>query len=293
MLNSLWLLLVVPGLPLLGFIGWLHWFVAQRDRASRRPFHEMPRPPGWSLQNRMSDLMSDFTWQFMCGSLIGIVAWALAFSEKIPAWLALGLGFPVCLFFIVRAGRSLLRYMNHRLGLLGEQVVGQTLDRLSSDSVLVIHDLEIREPGRKPWNIDHVVIARSGVFSIETKARRKPHGKRTAGQQGHKLIFDGTRIIFPAPMKPDRHGLDQAKRNADWLEALLAAHNGERVPVTPVLVFPGWWVEAKGKGAVAVMNQKQLPGFLAGRPAVLDDLRFRAISNQLTERGRIDLSLPV
>lgn len=77
---------------------------------------------------------------------------------------------------LVRSSRVLVRARNNHLGLLGEQVVGQVLDSLSSDSVRVFHDLQIRDPKRKPRNIDHVVLTPAGVFVIETKTRRKPRG---------------------------------------------------------------------------------------------------------------------
>lgn len=136
-----------------------------------------------------------------------------------------------------------------------------------------------------------MVVGPGGVFVIETKARRKPKGN-SGPQKGHQLIFDGQQIIFPAPMKPDRHGLEQAQRNADWLAAKLSALNGEPITVNPVLVFPGWWVEAKGKGSVSVLNAKQLPSLLSGRKPILSDRTVRAISNQLEGMCRIDLSAP-
>ena len=285
-------MLLVLGLPIAALLGWIHWFVASRERQSRRPFHEMSRPAGWSLQNRMTDLLMEFLLHYMMATLVGVMAWAYAVLGKVNPWLALTVGFLLCSLLLFRGSRLLLRYGNHRLGLVGEQLVGRILDQHSSDTVRVFHDLEIQEPGKKPWNIDHVVVTPSGIFAIETKARRKPRGKSGGENESHRVVFDGNRLIFPEPMAPDRHGLDQAERNASWLASKLSDLNGEAVPVTPVLVFPGWWIEAKGKGPVAVMNPKQLPGFLSGRPPVLQPVRFRAIAAQLDERCRIDLSKP-
>lgn len=291
MSNQLWMLLLVPGLPLLGIVAWTHWFIRRRDRASRRPFEEMLRPPGWSLQQRSSDLLDDFTLHFMAAILVSMVAWAFAVSEKGPPAVALAIGLAASTYSMFRAGRSIVLVSNHRLGLIGEQVVGQILDRLALPQTRAFHDLEVREPGKKPWNIDHVVVSPGGIFVIETKARRKP--KAMAGKlKGHQLIFDGQQIIFPPPMKPDRHGLAQAQRNAQWLASKLSSLNGENVPVSPALVFPGWWVDATGKGAVSVMNAKQLPGFIGGRKPILSDRTVRAISNQLEDMCRIDLSAP-
>lgn len=228
----------------------------------------------------------------MAALMVGCMFWAFTFSGKGGPLLYLITGFIACSILFYRASRFILRYSNHRLGYLGEQVVGRILDQLSSDSVRVFHDLEIREPGKKPWNIDHIVLTPAGVFCIETKARRKPRSIAPDGQQSHKVIFDGQQLIFPHPMKPDRYGIDQALRNAEWLAEKLTSLNGTPIPVFPALVFPGWWVDAKGKGEVTVLNPKQLRSLLSSKSATLPADRQRAISNQLEERCRIDLSLP-
>lgn len=140
--------------------------------------------------------------------------------------------------------------------------------------------------------MDHVVLTPAGVFCIETKCRRKPRGMSPDGQQGHKVIFDGQQLIFPSPMGADRHGVDQATRNASWLSNKLTALNGTAIPVEPILVLPGWWVEMKIKGPVIVMNPKGLGSVLNGRKPILSDAQQRAIYAQLEERCKIDLSQP-
>lgn len=225
----------------------------------------------------------------MC-MIVGLFAWAIWLSDANQLLVALIAGFGACFFFARRVTKTLRTFANHRLGLLGEQVVGQILDRHSSETIRVFHDLEVIEPGKKPWNIDHVVLTPAGVFAIETKTRRKPKDTAPDAQQGHRITFDGQQLIFPAPMQPDRHGLDQAQSNANWLADKLTALNGAPIPVTPVLVFPGWWIDAKGKGPVTVLNPKLLPGFFAGRQPVLSNAQFRALTAQLDERCRIDLT---
>lgn len=264
-------------------------WASKRDRHLRRPFVEMPRPAGWSLLDRLDRLMDDFNTHLMMTMLIGAVCWAIAaFAENQSHLLAFGIA--GCSVFLYLSAKALIRYSNCRLGLLGELVVGQILDRLSSDTVHVFHDLEVRDPGKKPWNIDHVVVTPAGVFVIETKCRRKPRAVAPDGQKGHKIIFDGQQLIFPHPMRADRHGLDQASNNATWLSDKLSALNGTPIPVVPVLVLPGWWIDAKGKGPVAVLNPKLLSGFFCGRKSILSEQLQRAINAQLEERCGIDLT---
>ena len=234
--------------------------------------------------------MDSFADDLMLCMIGAVVSWALWFAHKDLIWVALILGLIVCSYATLRAQRRVIIAANHRLGLLGEQVVGQILDRLSSDAIRVFHDLEVTEPGKKPWNIDHVILSPAGVFAIETKTRRKPRGISPDGQQGHKVTFDGQQLLFPAPMKADRYGLEQARGNANWLADKLTALNGSPIPVIPVLVLPGWWIDAKGKGPVTVLNPKGLASCITGRPAVLSAVQVRAINAQLDERCRIDLT---
>jgi hypothetical protein len=290
MFSQLWFLLLVPGLPMAVLFLWIRSTSKKREQQYRRPFDEMPRPAGYSLQLRTADIMDKATEDLTVCLITGVVAWALSLSGQVPVWVAFVLGLVFCSIYAFRAKSRVVTYSNHRLGLLGEQVVGLILDRLSSDSIRVFHDLEVIEPGQKPWNIDHIVLTPAGVFAIETKTRRKPKDTGPGGQAGHKVIFDGQQLLFPAPMHADRYGLEQAQGNADWLAAKLTELNGAPIPVSAVLVLPGWWVEAKGKGLVAVFNPKGLPGFLARGPGIFSDRQFRAINAQLEERCRIDLT---
>lgn len=290
MFSQLWFLLLVPGLPLGLLIAWMLATAKKRERQYRRPFDAMPRPAGYSLQIRTAVISEKISEDLMMCMVGGCVSWAIWLSDKSLIWVASILGLIFCSVLAIRVKCRIITYFNHRLGLLGEQVVGLILDRLSSASIRVFHDLEVTEPGRKTWNIDHVVLTPAGVFAIETKTRRKPKETGTGGQVGHKVIYDGQQLIFPSSMQADRHGLQQAQGNADWLAGKLTDLNAAPIPVSPVLVLPGWWVEGKGKGSVAALNPKGLPSFLTGRPSIFSDKQFRALNAQLEERCRIDLT---
>ncbi len=277
----------MPGLPIAGLLSWMWWWRKRRDQRSKRPFLQMPRPPGWSLQSRTEDLMSDFMLNTMMIALLGGIAWAFYVAQG-NLLTSLLIAVPGSAIFLYLARKNLLCYANHRLGLLGEQVVGGVLDRLSSPTTHVFHDLEIKQPGRKPWNIDHIVVTTTGVSLIETKARRKQVGESADGQKGHKLVFDGKQLIFPSPMRPDRHGLKQAARNAEWLSAKLSQLNGTPVPVSPALVFPGWFIDRKAKGDVSVLNEKEIESFLGRRGEILSPERLRAICGQLQDLSKVE-----
>jgi hypothetical protein len=57
-------------------------------------------------------------------------------------------------------------------GAVGEERVGDRLDRLTKHGAIVLHD---RRVPRSRANIDHIVVARSGVWVIDTKRYRGKH----------------------------------------------------------------------------------------------------------------------
>jgi hypothetical protein len=77
------------------------------------------------------------------------------------------------LFAGIVAIRSAVTFWGHRrtteiwaIGSAGEHTVGARLDRLTAKGIVVIHDRRI--PGSRA-NIDHIVVAPSGVYVIDTK----------------------------------------------------------------------------------------------------------------------------
>lgn len=65
------------------------------------------------------------------------------------------------------------------VGALGEERLGKGLDRLRSDSVLLLHDRRIP---RSKANIDHLAVTSTGVFVIDAKKYRgRPHLKIEGG----------------------------------------------------------------------------------------------------------------
>jgi hypothetical protein len=135
----------------------------------------------------------------------GLVCWPLSLVAFIPALVLLRQGW----------GGRRLDPTNDIKGLEGERRVGEILASLEPD-VLSVHDLDL---GR--GNVDHVAIAPSGVFAIETKHWRGRFARRRG-----ELIHDE----FDHP-----EARRQAMRSALAVHALLA-DAGIDVWVTPLLV---------------------------------------------------------
>ena len=103
-------------------------------------------------------------------------------------------------------------------GARGEERLGNHLDVLESRGWTILHDVVL-----DGWNIDHVAIGPTGVFTIETKS----HPGR--------ISFDGTQLVRSGkPLEKDF--LRQAKSQALWLGKQLS-QRGHPEFVTPIVCF--------------------------------------------------------
>jgi Nuclease-related domain len=145
-------------------------------------------------------------------------------------------------------------------GAIGEEQVGAVLDALPSEQRTVIHDASL---GR--GNVDHIVIGRAGVFTVETKSH-------------------------PGPVRVGRvHGatLSQAHAQRRAVERVTG------VEVEPLIAYSRAWVDkpmARRKG-VRVLPARMLPGYLAKRPQKLSEqqveqAQVRLAQALLEERAR-------
>jgi hypothetical protein len=170
------------------------------------------------------------------------------------------------------------RFRRIAVGIEGERVVGQFLERLRDQGYQVFHDVV-----GETFNLDHVVIGPAGALTIETKVRRKP------ANGSAKITFDGERILIDG-FAPDRDPVVQAKAQAAWLQQVLADSTGRKYPVRPVVVFPGWFIEQRpgSTGRVWVLEPKALPKFLAHQPAVLSPEDVKLASYHLSRLIRAE-----
>jgi len=168
---------------------------------------------------------------------------------------------------------------NWRLGFSGERAVGEQLNRLMCDGCIVFHDFPLTENG----NIDHIVVAPSGIFAIETKARCK--GSGSPSQSAHEVIYDGQALEFP--FHTNTGDLAQARDQAQNLGKFLAETIKGPLPVKPVLTLPGWYVINRGDGDVLVLNPKMIEAAILKPDApVLSPERIAQISRLLDQKCR-------
>ena len=140
-----------------------------------------------------------------------------------------------CGWKLVRIDDKRRRYV---LGRDGELATAQELNQLMLDGCRVYHDIPMDY-----GNIDHVVISGSGVYLVETKARRKVNDT----ESGHAVEVDYDAGVLRFPKHFEGKVFQQAKTNKQWLTKFLKDAVGEPVDVEAIIALPGWKVTHTGK----------------------------------------------
>jgi hypothetical protein len=292
-MSASWLFFIGYGTVFLGLLAGLALW-RKKNRKTRAPFPEnakLLRGPGETLRRKLADLDEQSTYEvliaFVLPLIVGVgIAQIATHLDGTEQLVALGVATLALLISLVLVVRRLVngidRWRNTWLGFYGERVVAESLEELKPQGFRIFHDVPAGD-AKNPFNIDHVIVGPSGVFAVETKTRRK--GRARAGFAEHQIIYDGQVLAYP--WGEDRFGLDQAARQATWLQTWLEQLIGHPVRVQPILTFPGWMVITRARGAVTVLNPKQIPAAVALRGApVLDDRQLDLIARQLDARCR-------
>jgi hypothetical protein len=251
-------------------------------KEKRSPLRVAPlRYPGQSIAERRRELVADRVLQPMIYPAIFVLIAGLEYlRELMPRephpLLFLWIGVLALAIAVVRIVRVWPELEALRLARDGELVVGQALEALRAHGYQVIHDVVA-----DGFNIDHVLIGPSGVYTVETKTYSKGPGSEV------KVLFDGETVLVDG-IQPDRNPVVQARAQANWIRQLLAASTGQTYPVRPVVLFPGWWTErAKGvKSDVWVLNEKAFPEWLKNERTVLDSGKVGMASLHLAQYVR-------
>jgi hypothetical protein len=225
----------------------------------RSPLKDRPlRYPGQSLDNEIDRIRWNIAFYIGLVSILitlAVYEWWHWYRDLPPQPIAAIVVAAVTVVYSYLKITQLRKQLSYlRLGRDGERIVGQALEELRQHGYAIFHDVV-----GTGFNVDHVVVSPKGVFAIETKTYSRPaHGK---------VAFDGEKVTLSG-YQPDPKPIQQAIANADWLRRdVLLASTGKSFAVTPVVVFPGWWVEETSKNErVWVMNPKMLPAKISQLP---------------------------
>jgi hypothetical protein len=236
-----------------------HWCGWAFDRAARiQALRPVVHPAGDSTQRRLDQVARQL--QDVMGLALALVpilgaSYFLAIRDFItpPASVwgpQLAVAIVAYAFVLVRLARLAAERRQLRLKLNGEKIVGKELDHLASGGCEVFHDL----PLTTHWRIDHVVVATSGVYAVQTNYRRT--GKWRASQRPHEVIYDGEGLQFPGYYDSDM--LDQIRHRADRLSRSLSEALKTEINVKPVLALPGWLIRRETGDRIDVLNEYEV-----------------------------------
>jgi hypothetical protein len=191
--------------------------------------------------------------------IFALLDWVFsAFKLPHSPWVTSAVAVLLCAVSLFKVRKALPQYRQYKLGLKGEQIVGQILETLRADGYRVFHDLQ-----GDGFNVDHVLVGPAGLFAIETKTATKP----TKGDA--RITIDGDTVRV-AGHRPDRDPVAQAEAAASFVHERIKATTGRDVRVRPVVLYPEWFVDGKqSSGGTWVLNPKALPSFIRNEPVTL------------------------
>lgn len=218
------------------------------------------RYPGQSLSEQISDLTEAAKDEIIAPAMfwmVAMIAWLYYYTPIKPNPFVYTMFALIATWISIRRIRPLLKKRRKlKKGLVGEQILGKFLEeQLMPHKYQVIHDLVCKD-GDRTFNIDHVVVGPTGVFSIETKYWKRPAGPN------HQIFYDGKKILVDG-RAPDNDPLIEAMAGAKSVQAILEAKTGRRFDVKPIVVFLGWYTTKNPSSAPAwVLNEQAVPAFI-------------------------------
>lgn len=241
-----------------------------KAKDTRSPLKSKPlRNPGQSVEEARLDLIADKGLAYIMYVCIlpAVVAyqWWTYFNppeRRMPIASTLLIAI-LLIVLIPRLFKLYQQLQDYKLGRDAEQEVGRELEKLRRLGVDVFHDIV-----ESNFNIDHVLVSTKGIFVIETKALRKPlQGETKIRFDGDKIYKEGRPLSKPDPIR-------QARMNAKHVQKILRQSTGKEFPVKPVVLFPGWYVDAKNvavRSDAWVLNPKALASFIPNEKKIIAD----------------------
>ncbi len=259
--------------------------------------HYRARVQGESLQKKIRDIEFSFFEIILLPIFFGlfaIFAWAIA-TGLMQINYAVAIVFTIIAIIIgVRAYKKFQISKNilskYRMGLEGERYVGEMLNKISSDSIRVFHDI----PG-ECFNVDHIIVSTRGVFAIETK-----HYDRA---KGHEFFFDGNMIErmekggrkFCCPKL-----LPQMEGEARFIHDEIKQRTGLDISVIKVAVLIGCYIHTPAEndknknmkryfGKYWITNETLFEKMFMEEKEIYDDSVVKLISSHINDFVKVEI----
>ncbi|WP_286177437.1 nuclease-related domain-containing protein [Stieleria mannarensis] len=238
LLGAIWSWLVVYlgtmlvfGLGMVPLIGCAAYWRRQQSRKTRQnPLtRTLLRSPGHSLRKKIDELDLEIDSIITAWMLLPAFTFSAHLSDSYfrgapESAVRIVAGIIAAVGISVVVGRMLIKRLDelrqYKLGLEGELATGQELDQLMLEGCRVFHDIPF------PYgNIDHVVVSRSGVFTVNTKMRGKPK----EGDANAEIVVDHIKDEIRFPDFTWRIPSKQLETESRWLSQHLSAATGKAI----------------------------------------------------------------
>lgn len=245
------------------------------------------RVQGESLQERIRELEFKIPEHVVLPLYFGIVAffaWLASIGWMVFNYIsAIGLTIifivlSIRCFVKVKELRKSLKFC--RKGLEGERFVGETLNRLNSESTFVFHDI----PGNH-FNVDHIIVSTRGIFAIETK-----HFDR---EICNEFFYDGSMIYrvmkngrkFPCPKL-----LPQIDGEARFIQQEIERRAEIRLPVIKVGILIGAYITcSENFKDYWLLNDVAFVKAFNRQREMFDDSVAKLVASHIREMVKIDV----
>lgn len=207
-------------------------------------------------------------WLFLVGTALLEWVYYLTKAPRSP-WALTTFAVLVSILFCWRFSKIKKDFLNYNLGSEGEIFVGRSLEGLRAKGFVPIHDVPCENDKGRRFNVDHVLIGPKGVFAVETKTWRKNKGVNEHLSYKNGNLYKGQNFCGTKQ-------ITEAKWNAEWMENIFFKRTGEHIPVKPILLFPGRFIEeiatklVKKDHEVLMLNPKVLGVFLDNDKDILN-----------------------
>ena len=263
----------------------LFWLQKRKQNGKKSPLSgHLLRSPGTSLQRRIEDLNLDIMAYKAIFPTLPLLGYSLYLPLKhaqkattLNISLIIIVIFAVLFWFSFKVFRLVTERNTCRLELDAEKAVGQELNQLMADGCRVYHDFPAED-----FNIDHIVVGPTGVFTVETKGRIR--AEKRNGKIDATVNYDGNSLQFPGWYETEP--LLQAQSQADWLNTWLTSAVGEAVYVQPVLALPGWYVVRKADRPIKLISGKEAYSLAKPSGVNLSAEMIERIAQQVEQRCR-------